>query len=174
MSYDRNTSQFSSFIDRLNSEVRGAVAFIQVRYPGISRTVWDNLEIKTANYTDRNGTVIEDVMSWDGAAFQSFWPALRNDEMSFIGFRNMLYNQLISQLDWAARNNLPGIPSASALPEGGYSGATGVPGLAEQMLNPSHLPNYYDTVVMNVGSTYALASALPIDRNAVLGWAGCF
>jgi len=170
MSYDRDAAQFSSYVDRLNSEVRGAVAFIQVRYPGISRTVWDNLEIKTANYTDRNGTVIENVMSWDGAAFQSFWPMLRNDEMSFIGFRNMLYNQLVSQLDWAAQNNLPGIPSASALPEGGYSGATGVPSLAEQMLNPSHLANYYDTVVMNVGSTYALASALPIDRNAVLGW----
>jgi hypothetical protein len=108
MSYDRSTGQYSSYIDRLASEVRGAVAFIQVRYPDIPRSVWDDLKIETTNYTDRNGNVIENVMAWDGAAFQMFWPSLRNDERSFIGFRNMLYNQLISQMDWAAQNNLPG------------------------------------------------------------------
>ncbi|MDD3295706.1 MAG: hypothetical protein PHG20_13620, partial [Geobacteraceae bacterium] len=57
-----------------------------------------------------------------------------------------------------------------ALPEGGYYGAIGLPGLAEQTSNPSHLAGYYDTVVMNTGSTYALASACSIDVYAVLGW----
>jgi hypothetical protein len=174
MSYDRNTGLFSSFVDRLASEVRGAVAFVQVRYPSIPVSVWDNLEIKTANYTDSQGNVIENVVAWDGAAFQMFWPSLRNDERSFIGFRNMLYNQLISQMDWAAQNNLPGILSASALPEGGYYGAIGVPGLAEQTSNPTHIASYYDTVVMNTGSTYALAAAYSIDRYAVLGWLDAF
>ena len=62
-------------------------------------------------------------------------------------------NQLVSQMDWAAQNNLPGLLSASSLPEGGYYGATGLPFLAEQMLNPSNLAGYYDTVLMNTGST---------------------
>jgi hypothetical protein len=86
----------------------------------------------------------------------------------------MLYTQLISQMDWAAQNNLPGILSASSLPEGGYYGAIGVPVLAEQTFNPTGISNYYDTVLMNTGSTYALASAMAIDPRAVLGWLDAF
>ncbi len=175
MSYDTSTGQFSSYVDRLAVEVRGAIAFLVARFPGvIPSAVWDNLVIKTANYTDSNGNVIRNLTAWDGSAFQFFWPMLRNDERDFVGFRDMLYNQLVSQMDWAARNNLPGLLSASGLPEGGYYGSIGVPGLAEQATNPSNLPNYYDTVLMNVGSTYALASALQMDPYAVLGWLDSF
>ena len=176
LSYDRSQADpskaFSFYVNHLSAEERGAIAFVQVYYndPLIPRTVWDNLEIWTGNYTDRNGNVIKNLLGWDGAGFQIFWPSLRNDERAFAGFRDMLYNQLISQMDWAVKNNLPGILSASGLPEGGYSGGIGVPTLSQETLNPYNSSDYHDMVLMDVGSTYALAAAFAIDPYAVLGW----
>jgi hypothetical protein len=152
-------------IDRLANEFRGAVAFLVMRYPALPDTVWNNLAIVTTDsYVDRNSQNISNLAPWDGAAFQMFWPSLRNNEMDFIGFRNALYNHLVTQLDYAYQNRIPGILSASTPPEGSYTGHIGVPQVSE------HNMTYNNNLLIDVGSTYALASAMNIDIYAVLGW----
>ncbi|MFH0984036.1 MAG: hypothetical protein V1882_00715 [Candidatus Omnitrophota bacterium] len=165
--YDVSDGAYSGYIDRLANEFRGAVAFLAVYYAGVPNSVWSNLATSTNDaYTDRNGVVIENLAPWDGGAFQTFWPALRNDESSYIGFRNSLYNMLATQLDYAYQNRIPGILSASMTPEGSYAGGAGIPEIAEANMVPSST----NTILGDVGSTYALASARAIDHNAVLGW----
>ncbi|MFA5159386.1 MAG: hypothetical protein WC484_02655, partial [Candidatus Omnitrophota bacterium] len=164
---DGEIVHFSDYIDRLASEFRGAVAFLKVRFPTLPSTVWDNLEIKTnSNYVARDGQNISNLAAWDGAAFQIFWPSLRNDESDFIGFRNATYNQLVTQLDYSYQNNIPGILSASLRPEGGYYGNIGIPQIAESNM----VPGSTNSIIGDIGSTYALAAATQVDYNAVLGW----
>jgi hypothetical protein len=164
--YDISNGTFSAYIDRVSNEFRGAVAFLAVYYAGVPDSVWNNLVISTnSNYIDRNGQAVENLAPWDGAAFQVFWPGLRNDESSYIGFRNALYNMLATQLDYAYQNRIPGILSTGLTPEGSYAG-TGIPQMAEANM----VPGATNTIVGDVGSTYALAAAMGIDHNAVLGW----
>jgi hypothetical protein len=165
--YDISDGTFSSYIDRVVSEFRGAVAFLAVRYTSVPDTVWNNLVLTTnSNYEDRNGDTIDNLAAWDGAAFQVFWPSLRNDENGFIGFRNAIYNQLVTQLDYSYQNNIPGILSASSRPEGGYYGNIGIPQIAESNM----VSGSTNTVIGDIGSTYALAAATQVDYDAVLEW----
>ena len=169
------TGVFSNHIDRLANEFRGAIAFLMVRYPTLPKktsdgsSVWDNLEVVTNDsYVDRNGDTITNLAAWDGGAFQTFWPSLRNNEMDFIGFRNALYNQLVTQLDYAYQNRIPGILSASARPDNNaYEGDIGIPQIAEENMNH---PAASNLLLADVGSTYALAAAMNVDNYAVLGW----
>jgi hypothetical protein len=159
------TGTFSNYIDRLATEFRGAIAFLKVRFPTLPSTVWDNLAIVTnSSYVDRNGQTITNLAAWDGGAFQTFWPSLRNDESDFVGFSNVLYNQLVTQLDYSYQNRIPGVLSAAQDPNGAYQPNTGIPQISE------HDMSYENNIVMNLGSTYALASAMGIDVYAVLGW----
>jgi len=161
------TGVFSAYIDRLSNEFRGAVAFLAVYFSDvIPRSVWDNLKIVVNDsYVDRNGETIRNLAPWDGGAFQIFWPMLRNDELGFSGFRRALYNQLVAQLDYAYQNRIPGILSASLIPEHGYSGAIGIPVISEANMVLGAVD-----IVGDVGSTYALAAAMGVDPYAVLGW----
>jgi len=159
---------FQNYIDRVGSEFRGAVAFLRAYFPAkVPASVWDNLKIvSNNNYVDRDGNIIQNLAAWDGGAFQMFWPSLRNDELSFIGFRNVLYNQLVTQLDYSYQNRLPGIASASLIPGNGYSGAVGIPQISEANMDPGAT----NIIIGDVGSTYSLAAAMCIDPYAVLGW----
>ena len=160
---------FSDYIDRIGNEFRGAIAFLATRYASsdVPDSVWNNLVLKTnSDYVDRTDQNIDNLAAWDGGAFQVFWPSLRNNERDFIGFRNALYNMLVTQLDYAYQNRIPGILSASALPEGGYAGAVGIPQIAEA----NSYDDTHNTIVGDIGSTYALAGAMDVDISAVLGW----
>ncbi len=166
------TGNFDNFIDRLASEPRGAVAFLAVRYTAspnnIPSTVFTKLVANTLNYTDRNGQVVENLAYYDGSAFQAFWPALRNDERDFIGFRNALDNALATFSDYSFVNNIPGFVSASQRPNGVapgvYYGKTGIRAIAESgTLTPTQF-------LQDVGSTYALASAYSINPIYILNW----
>jgi hypothetical protein len=130
--------------------------------------VWgDNYTIETnSNYVASNGQSITNLAAWDGGAFQIFWPDLRNDESSYVGFRNSRYNMLVTQLDYASQNRIPGILSASMIPGVDYSGAIGIPQISEANMDLGAI----NTIVGDVGSTYALAAAMGIDKNAVLSW----
>ncbi len=167
-SVDRASGVFDNYIDRLASEFRGAVAFLKVRYPSLPDTVWTNLVAHTKDYIDQVGAHVENLAYYDGSAFQAFWPNLRNDERDFVGFRNALYNAFVSFLDYSAQNRIPGILSASQRPNGvspgQYYGRTGIRQIAESGV--SHADQY----LIDVGSTYALASALSIDPLTVLSW----
>ena len=156
-----STGVFGSYHnDRVANEFRGAIAFLNVRYPSLPDTTWTNLQIVTADYEDRNSDTISNLSAWDGGAFQMFWPSLRNDESQFVGFANALYNQLLTQLDYSNQNRIPGIVSASQNTDGTYYGNSGIPQIAENL----------NGLLVDTGSTYALAAAMSIDAYAVLGW----
>lgn len=159
---DGNPPVFNHFIDRLNTEFRGAIAFLKVRYPSLPDSVWNNMtSMQTViDYPSKDGRHVYNLSSFEGGAFQTFWPNLRNSESDFIGLRNVQYNHLVTQLDFANRNNLPGILSASDVPDRSYYGRIGIPQIAET----------WDKLVANSGSTYALASAYHIAPEIVLTW----
>ncbi len=168
---------FSDFIDRIGNEFRGAVAFLAIRYEDdlpipagfAAFSVFTNLTIETnSNYLDQNGNSIDNLAPWDGGAFQIFWPGLRNDETSYSGFRDALYNQLVTQLDYAYQNRIPGILSACSFPDssGDYAGATGIPQMAEANMDPGAI----NTILGDIGSTYALAAAMGVDSSTVIDW----
>ena len=163
-----NTGTFDNFTDRVANEFRGAVAFLKVRYPSLPSTVWTGLQVVTRNYTDRNGNTIQNLAYFDGSAFQAFWPLLRNNERDFIGFRNALTNALVTFSDYSFQNRIPGFVSASQRPDallsGDYYGRIGIRQIAESGI--SHASQF----LIDVGSTYALASALAIDDFSVLNW----
>ena len=165
--YDISSGTYDSYLDRVANEFRGAIAFVATYYASVPSSVWDNLTIAiNDNYVDRNTGAIDNLAPWDGGAFQIFWPGLRNDESTYIGFRDALYNMLVTQLDYAYQNRIPGILSASMTPEGGYLGDVGIPQIAELNMVPAST----NILTGDIGSTYALASAMGIDSNAVLGW----
>jgi len=159
------TGIFNHFMDRLVNEFRGSIAFLSVRYPTLPATVWDKLNPVMRDYTDRDGNVITNFAPFDGGAFQVTWPGLRNRETDFLGFRNALYNHLVTQTDNAYQRHLPGFVSASQRPdnrpEGDYYGRLGMTELAE-------LPS--ENMITDVGSTYALAAAYASDPLTVLSW----
>ncbi|MBN1689106.1 MAG: hypothetical protein JW893_08405 [Candidatus Omnitrophica bacterium] len=158
---DTTNDDFDYYIDRFATEFRGPIAFLLARYPTLPDTVWDNLEVFTGEYVDYRGRSIDNLTTYEGGAFQIFWPMLRNDERDFIGLRNILYNQFAIQADYARQNRIPGFESASDIPSWGhYVGLVGVPQIAETD-NP---------IIMDVGSTYSLAAAYLVDPVATMTW----
>ncbi len=157
---DNQNGYLNYNMDRLMSEFRGAIAFLQVRYTNIPRSVWDGLSAAPVTYTASDGTAIQNLQSFDGSAFQYFWPLLRNDERDYVGFGNALYNIFISQADFASSHNIPGFLSAAQSVTDGYVGHVGLPAVAEtdELLN------------VTLGSTYALASAFRVHRDEALKW----
>jgi hypothetical protein len=159
------TGVYNGFMDRLANEFRGAIAFLKARYPSLPDSVWDKLVPVFKDYTDRHGNVIENLAPFDGGAFQLTWPSLRNGENDFEGFRNALYNSLVTQADHAYQRHLPGFVAASQRPdlkpEGDYYGRMGMTEMAE-------LPAA--DLITDVGSTYALASAYALNPDFVMTW----
>lgn len=148
-------------LDRLMTEFRGAIAFLLVRYPTLPHSVWNNLVVnKDSDYVTQSGYGITNLQSFEGGAFQYFWPSLRNNERDFVGFRNALQNYFVTQTDYAARNQIPGFLSASDIPGGLYAGLVGIPQIAETQ----------EMLLMDLGSTYSLASAFSVNQFKVLDW----
>ena len=113
--------------------------------------MWDNLVSPVEDYIARNGSQVNNLVTFDGSAFQTFWPLLKNNELDFIAFRNALYNHFVTQTDFAAKFRIPGFLSAAEIPEdNAYVGDLGIRDVSEFPLQE---------LVTDVGSTYALASA---------------
>jgi hypothetical protein len=163
-SVNKDTNQFSGFMDRLANEFRAGVAFV-VAYYGIDDFAWDNLVIITKNYTDSGNNSIENLAPFDGGGFQMFWPLLRTNEEKYVEILPSLRNFLYSHGDFAQRNNIPGFLSASSIPEdnpaGAYSGKIGLIPIAETTTHPINI---------DIGSVYSLAAAYSIDPTFVLAW----
>ncbi|MDD5670935.1 MAG: hypothetical protein PHN49_04780, partial [Candidatus Omnitrophica bacterium] len=161
-SYKPSEGKFYAYIDRTAQEFRGAIAFLKTLYPTLPTSVWDNLVTAKKDYTATSGEVVSNLVAFDGAAFQNFWPVLRNNELDFVGFRNALYNQFVTQTDFAANFRIPGFLSSAEIPEDHvYVGDLGIRDAAEFQLQD---------LTMDVGSTYALASAYIVDPENTLKW----
>lgn len=157
----RSNGNGVGFIDRLMTEFRGAIAFLLVRYPTLPHSVWDNLTYTLdGDYKTQNGTSVLNMQSYEGGAFQYFWPLLRNNERDYVGFRNALFNYFVTQTDFAAANHIPGFLSASDMPDNFYQGLQGIPQIAETQ----------DPLLLDLGSTYALASGFAVNQYTTLEW----
>ncbi len=170
--YNSATNSYDAWVNRVAVEFRPAIALLKTLYGSdIPDTAWSKILPNSGHeyfynptYVDRNGTGIANMGSWDGGAFQLFWPQLFVRESDFIGTRNALYNGLLSYLDYSNQNKIPGIISASDVPGEGYVGAQGVGILAE---SPIHQAS---GLLMDTGSIYALTSAYSVDPALVMGW----
>ena len=160
-SYNTVTHQFhpTYYVDRFMNEFRSALAFIILRYE-ISQTAWNSLAMIYRNYQLEGGETIENLVPYDGSAFQAFWPSMVANELAIPEMAPVLSNYLRTHLDFAKRNKVAGIVSACLLPEGVYYGKAGLPHAAETL----------DSLATDVGSVYALAAASLIDSGAVLAW----
>lgn len=162
---NRTTNVKDFFIDRIGSEFRGAIAFLLTRYKTLPKSIWDNMSTNLGDYTNSANITYKNLLAVDGGAFQITWPGLRNDESSFIGFRNAIHNTLVTQSDYAASLAIPGFVSASqrpnGTPEGQYYGRIGIKDASE--INNRN-------ILGDVASTYALASAFNFAPEPVLEW----
>ncbi|MBI4971999.1 MAG: hypothetical protein HZC17_09250, partial [Candidatus Omnitrophica bacterium] len=158
---NRTSGQFTSlWIDRFNNEFRAPVGFVSLFY-GINQSVFLNPSSLNKVYTDSLGNNVDVMTSFDGGAFQMFWPLLRANEEKYVEMLPALQNFLYAAADYAKRNNIPGLISASSTPENGYLGLLGVPEIGE--INPLAL-------AFDIGSVYALASAFSVAPSFVLAW----
>ncbi|MBI3316508.1 MAG: hypothetical protein HYZ85_00695, partial [Candidatus Omnitrophica bacterium] len=159
-SVNSSTGVFDNFIDRLANEFRGAIAFLKVRYPSLPASVWNGLDIVFKDYSTSTGGTITNLAYFEGGAFQAFWPGMRNNELIYDGFRAALNNFFVTQADYAALHRIPGFLSAAQTPVDGYFGRIGIPQVAETPLE----------LLVDLGSTYSLASAYRINAGVVLNW----
>jgi len=158
-SYDTGSQTYQNHIDRLFNEFRSGVAFVISKY-NLPQDAWNNLTLTRRTYTDANGNQVENFAPSDGGAFQMLWPLLNSPELDYPEMKQALFNFLYSQADFAVQNKLPGLLSASYIPNFDYSGKIGLAAASETS----------DTLRQDVASLYALASAYSIDPHFVLAW----
>ncbi|HTL47449.1 MAG TPA: hypothetical protein VL688_05240 [Verrucomicrobiae bacterium] len=166
-SVNTENGNFNSFVDRIGDEFRGAVAFLKVRFPSLPDTVWDNLATVVRTYQTQDGKSVTNLAAFDGSMFQIYWPSLRNNERDFMGFRNALYNQFVAHSDFASKFRIPGFLSAAETPDNHeYVGDLGVREIAEWAFSDP----VNGLLLMDTGSTYALASAFQAAPEETMTW----
>ncbi|MBI3999398.1 MAG: hypothetical protein HY351_02180, partial [Candidatus Omnitrophica bacterium] len=155
--YDTAAGVFDGFADRFGSEFRATIPFL-IEYFSLPLTVWTNLIRSTSAYPTQEGRTVETFSTFDGGAFQYFWPLLASPEESLPKISSALQNVFLIFSDFMERKALAGFPSAASLPEGGYSAQLGINFLKET-------PGLLDETV---ASLYALASAYRLNPSWVL------
>ncbi len=160
--YNTSTQTFDSFLDRTATEFMGGIALAVIRYNNVPDSVWTDLANPVQNYKDQKGKTIPNLATFDGSAFQTFWPLLKNNLLDFVDYRNALHNGYATQSDWANKFHIPGFISAAEIPEDHqYVGDLGIRDISE---------NGIQELTMDIGSTYALASAYLVDPVKTLEW----
>ena len=100
-------------VDLFGAESMGPLLFLILQYGDeFPASAYAKLHFSTSTYTMSDGTTREVVEPFSGA-FQMYWPALFMPEADNPDLRSMLETYTDVQLDYAARNNQPGILSAS-------------------------------------------------------------
>ena len=100
-------------VDLFGAESMGPLLFLILQYgDAFPASVYQKLYFSTSDYAMQNGTTRTVVEPFSGA-FQMYWPALVLPEASEPDLRAMLETYTDVQLDYASRNNQPGILSAS-------------------------------------------------------------
>ena len=155
--YHTDWGTFDGYADRFGSEVRATLPFL-IEYFGVPSSVLTGLIRSTSSYPTLQGRTIDMFSTFDGGAFQYFWPLLVAPEESLPQIAGPLQNALLAFSDLTLRKSLPGFLSASSLPEGGYSAKLGINFLKET-------PDLLDETVASV---YALASAYRLNPSWIL------
>ncbi|HNV86348.1 MAG TPA: interleukin-like EMT inducer domain-containing protein [Candidatus Omnitrophota bacterium] len=157
--YHTETKTFDHWIDRLFQEFRPSLAFVISRF-GLPEEAWDRLVLVSKSSSVSPERDIENLVPYDGSAFQMFWPLLRSDETKFEEFEKVFRNFLLTTAYFSARNGLPGFLSAGWVPGQDYSGKIGVSSAAETS----------DPLNENAASLYGLAAAYSLAPHFVIEW----
>lgn len=140
-------------MDYFVNEFRGPAIFVVLRY-GLPADAIKNLGLKMKPYRLRDGKVLYVLAPWEGSAFQAIGLELSVGELHNPSWRRLLENAVDVELDYAARNKLPGFLSESYTGEGTqYTGAVGIPDIA---ISPK--PRITDAASLySLGAAYTIA-----------------
>jgi hypothetical protein len=141
----------------LVNEFRGPLMFVTLRHDFPAAAV-ANAGFTIKPYRTQSGADIYTLATWEGSAFQSFGLTLFMQELENPGWRKIMNDTLDIELDFAARNHLPGFLSEAYSGRGvEYTGIIGIPELAitEQ------------TRITNAPSLYTLGAASQIAPDRI-------
>ena len=114
----------------LVNEFRGPLMFVTLRY-GFPAAAIANAGFTVKPFRMQAGDDIYTLATWEGSAFQSFGLTVFMQELENAGWRKILENTMDIELDFAARNQLPGFLSEAYSGQGvEYTGIIGIPDLA--------------------------------------------
>jgi len=120
-------------VGRMNylvNEFRGPLMFVALRHGFPAATV-ANAGFTIKPFRTQSGADIYTLATWEGSAFQSSGLTLFMQELENAGWRKNLENAVDIELDYAARNQLPGFLSEAYSGQGvEYTGRIGIPDIA--------------------------------------------
>jgi hypothetical protein len=141
----------------LVNEFRGPLLFVALRH-GFPAAAVANAGFRIKPYRRQSGADLYTLATWEGSAFQSFGLTLFMGELENPGWRKILDNTLDIELDFAARNRLPGFLSEAYSGRGvEYTGIIGIPDLAITD----------QTRITNAPSLYTLGAASQIAPDKI-------
>ena len=140
----------------LVNEFRGPLMFVALRH-GFPAAAVANAGFTIKPFRTRAGDDIYTLATWEGSAFQSSGLTLFMQELENAGWRKILENTVDIELDFAARNKLPGFLSEAYSGQGvEYTGRIGIPDIAiAEELRITNAPSLY---------TLGAASQIAPDR----------
>jgi hypothetical protein len=114
----------------LVNEFRGPLMFVALRN-GFPAAAFANAGFSIKPFRTQAGEDIYTLATWEGSAFQSSGLTLFMQELENAGWRKILENTMNIELDFAARNQLPGFLSEAYSGQGvEYTGRIGIPDIA--------------------------------------------
>jgi hypothetical protein len=114
----------------LVNEFRGPLMFVALRH-GFPAATIANAGFTIKPFRTQAGDDIYTLATWEGSAFQSSGLTLFMQELENAGWRKILENTVDIELDFAARNQLPGFLSEAYSGQGvEYTGWIGIPDIA--------------------------------------------
>ncbi len=123
--------EFENYVmDRVFNEFRSGLIYLATKYPQYASSV-KKLEVARSEYELQNGEKINIALTYDGGAFQMFWPLIHVDETKYPQFDVAIKNFLYAQADFAAHENIAGLLSAGANALSEYESKSGVQNTAE-------------------------------------------
>jgi hypothetical protein len=152
-------------MDYLVNEFRGPATFVVLRF-GLPIEAIKNLGFKMKPYRMQDGRDIYALAPWDGSAFQALGLELSLMELDSPSWRTLLENVVDIEIDYAARNRLPGFLSESYTGEGiQYTGDVGIP---EITVAPT--PRITDAASLyTLGTAYTVAPE-KVEQFLALNW----
>ena len=141
----------------LVNEFRGPLMFVALRH-GFPAAAVANAGFTIKPFRTQAGDDIYTLATWEGSAFQSSGLTLFLQELENAGWRKILENTADIELDFAARNQLPGFLSEAYSGRGAeYTGRIGIPDIAIAG----------EPRITNAPSLYALGAASQIAPDKI-------
>jgi hypothetical protein len=124
---DKEGKWVTGHVDYFVNEFRGPATFVCLRH-GLPLAAVKNLGFKMKPYAMRDGREVYTLAPWEGSAFQLLGLQVAMNELQSPSWRTLLKTAVDVEIDFAARNKLPGFLSESYTGDGvQYTGSVGIP-----------------------------------------------